>query len=58
MLVIKFVNDGTGDELEGNYDYKVQINNRTIAEGRIESHNRLTGWQGLVSCLAKSLEKG
>ena len=50
MLVIKFVNDGTGTppEVVGNYDYEVFLNRTKIAEGRVENHNRKHGWKGLV----------
>ena len=57
MLLIKIVNDGTGDIVWGNYDYEVFINKTKIASGRIESHNRLSGWEGLVSLLAKTVSK-
>ena len=53
MLEIKLVNDGTGDEIAGNYDYYVYVNEKLIARGRVENHNRLSGWEGLVSCLAR-----
>ena len=58
MLTINFVNDGTGDppEVVGNYDYEVYSNYTKIAEGRVENHNRITGWRGLVACLVKSEE--
>jgi len=57
MLMIYFHNDGTGDAIEGNYDVSVFINKTLLWEGRIEEHNRLTGWQGLVRLLAmKTLE--
>ena len=55
MLTIKILNDGTGDEAVGNYDYQVWVNAETIAKGRVEGHKRLTGWQGLVQDLAKRL---
>jgi hypothetical protein len=58
MLIITFHNDSTGDEIEGNYDYSVYINREKISEGRIENHNRLSGWEGLVSLLAKKVYKG
>ena len=54
MLKIFFLNDQTGEppELQGNYDYVVMINDIVLDKGRIEDHNRLTGWQGLVRLLA------
>ncbi len=58
MLKILLVNDGIGKrvimpdnstyQLTGNYSYKVYVNNKCIAEGRVEGHDRITGWQGLL----------
>ena len=55
MLIIKIHNDGTGDTTIGNYDYTVYINEEKISKGKIESYNRISGWQGLISCLAKQI---
>ncbi len=55
MLAILFLNDGTGDVIEGNYKWKVKINDTVLAEGEIKSHNRLSGWQGLVKYFAESI---
>lgn len=55
MLQITFVNDGTGDLIEGNYDVVVSVNGEAIYKCRVENHNRLSGWPGLVSCLAKQV---
>ncbi len=55
MLTIEIINDQTGDIIEGNYDFRVKINNNTIHVGRIESHNRLSGWTGLISCLNRAV---
>lgn len=55
MLIIMFLNDGTGDEIEGNYKWKVMINQRTLAEGTIKGHNRLSGWEGLIKYFANAL---
>ena len=63
------INDGTANTAEntvhppgrepfvivGNYDYRVFINDKLVGDGRVESHNRLTGWQGLLSCLDKEI---
>ena len=57
MLNIKIVNDRTGDDIVGNYNYFVYINNKCIHIGRIENHNRISGWQGLVSCLSEVVHK-
>lgn len=48
MLAIVFVNDGTGDIYEGNYDYKVFINKTCLAEGKLNGHDRRLGWKGLA----------
>ena len=56
MLIITFLNDGTGDEIEGNYQWKVLMNRQVLAEGVIKSHNRISGWVGLVKYFAKALE--
>jgi len=57
MLILKIHNDSTGDKLIGNYNYSVFVNYDKIAEGRIENHNRLNGWEGLIQKLAKELEE-
>lgn len=57
MLIITLHNDGTGDQLKGNYNYTVYINEQILDKGRIEGHARPSGWQGLVNRLAeKALE--
>jgi len=56
MLTLRIHNDGTGNKLIGNYDYSVFVNYEKIAEGRVENHNRLSGWEGLIRQLAKQLE--
>jgi len=48
MLIITFHNDGTGDEIEGNYNWKVHLNHNILDRGKIKGHNRLTGWKGLL----------
>lgn len=53
MLIITFLNDGTGDEIEGNYKWAVYINKTLIANGELKDHNRLTGWAGLVKDFAE-----
>ena len=56
MLTLKIHNDGTGNKLKGNYDYSVFVNYEKIAEGRVENHNRLSGWEGLICQLADELK--
>jgi len=41
MLIVTFLNDDTGDEIEGNYKWKVMINQKLLAEGTLKGHNRL-----------------
>lgn len=55
MLLIKFKNDGTGDEILANYDYTVNVNYEVIAEGRLENHVKENGWEFLVMKLARDL---
>ncbi len=52
MLKILIVNDGTGDEINGNYDAQVFIAEKKIYQTRIEGHNRLLGWPDLVQKIA------
>ena len=72
MLSIEIVNDGSahipenmstapdGQEfcIVGNYDYKVFVNSKLVGKGRIEDHNRLTGWEGLINCLEEAVNGG
>ena len=52
MIIIEIINDGTGDERIGNYDFKVRIGGllagHVIAKGRVENHRRRLGWRSLV----------
>ena len=53
MLIIKIVNDGTGDIVTGNYRYQVMINDTSIESGDIKGHKRKDGWQKLVAMMLK-----
>ena len=53
MLVITFQNDGTGTKKLGNYDWKVAVNGKLIASGRLKGYNRRMGWQGLIGKFEK-----
>ena len=69
MVRIEIVNDGTANIPEniatppngepfcllGNYDYRVFINTELVAKGRIKDHLRISGWQGLISCLERAI---
>jgi len=55
MMHIKLHNDGTGDKATGNYDVEVLINNAIVWRGRVEGHNRATGWRQLVEDLSDVL---
>jgi len=55
MLIIKIHNDGTGTKKIGNYTYGIYINERRIANGRLDEHYRSLGWEGLVAQLAKQV---
>ena len=70
MLRIEIVNDGTANRdpenmayppndepfcIVGNYDYKIFVNQKVVASGRLEGFNRITGWPGLLSFLNKEI---
>jgi len=57
MLAILFLNDGTGNVVEGNYKWKVMINKNVLAKGELKRYDRRGGWQGLVKNFAASLEE-
>jgi hypothetical protein len=48
MLIIKILNDRSGTDESANYNYGVYVNERRIANGRVEGHNRNDGWDVLV----------
>lgn len=52
MLQVKIVNDGTGNEKVGNYDYVVSVNSNIIAQGRLENFERKKGWESLLLVIA------
>jgi phosphopantetheine adenylyltransferase len=52
MLIIKIVNDGTGDVEIGNYKYVVCVNETVIDGGMVRDHRRKLGWEDLVIQLA------
>jgi len=52
VLTLKLVNDGTGDDIIGNYDVTVTVNTRVIWTGRVEGHDRRGGWPWLIWQLA------
>ncbi len=69
MLRIEITNNGTANIPEneanppdgepfyfiGDYDYKVFADGDLIGQGHIGNHNRLTGWEGLLSCLNRKV---
>jgi hypothetical protein len=57
MLRIEIINDGTGDEKVGFYEYAVFINNDCIAEGGIDFHLRANGWISLVDKVVRDARK-
>lgn len=57
MLIIKILNDGTGDLRTGNYLYSVYVNENLIALGKIKNHKRAKGWRNLVKMIIKQEEK-
>jgi len=58
MLIINVTNDDTGNELIGNYDYKVLINKKVIAKGRIEGYERKSHWFTLIRQLLYNAYRG
>ena len=52
MLIIKLVNDGTGNAEIGNYDVTVTINMAVVWKGRVEGHDRRMGWPWLIRQLS------
>lgn len=57
MLIIKIVNDSTGDVKVGNYRYQVMINQTVIESGIIKGHKRNEGWRGLLLQLVDQSSK-
>jgi len=57
MLTIEFHNDSTGTEITGNYNYRVIINDKLIANGRVEGHQRKMGWVFLLIQFARDLSQ-
>jgi len=57
MLVIKIVNDSTGDVKTGNYRYQVMMNQTIIESGSIKGHKRKEGWRGLLLQLVDQSSK-
>lgn len=57
MLEIKIINDETGNEITGNYDYYILINGNQVYQGRIEYHDRRTGWDGVIRMLAQQFPR-
>ena len=53
-LWIKIINDGTGSEKVGFYNYTVGVNEEVIEEGRIEWFPRKDGWLSLVQRLVNA----
>ena len=48
MLTVEILNDSTGNETWGNYDYKVMVNRKVIEVGRVEKYKRACGWRGIL----------
>ena len=53
MLIIKIVNDGTGDKINGSYNYEAYINNTLIESGYVKQHKRAWGWKALLRKMSK-----
>ena len=57
MLIIKIVNDGTGDVKTGNYVYVVSTQDEVIETGKLFGHKRKEGWRGLLLNLVDQSSK-
>ena len=57
MLVVKIVNDNTGTEEIGNYNYQVFVNMTPIAGGRVEGHSRRLSAEWLINQVASDMAK-
>ena len=53
MLIITIQNDKSGTLKNRNYNYSVYANTHKLGTGRIEGHDPINGWQGLVAQLAE-----
>jgi hypothetical protein len=53
MLIILCQNDGTGETNMANYYCQVRVNETVIASGRVENHDRATGWRSLIEKVIK-----
>ena len=57
MLIITFHNDSSGDLAVGNYNVGVYINRTKLYDGRIEGHDRMEGWEKLVTDWVEQLNE-
>lgn len=57
MLVVALRNDGTGTNDDACYDVVVTLNEQVLYEGRVEGHDRDTGWRGLLTDLVQQSEQ-
>lgn len=66
MLLIKLVNDKTGDKDTGNYKYEILITVQEegekphlvkLSEGSLKGHKRSRGFEPLVKMLSEDLER-
>lgn len=67
MLLIKLVNDKTGDKDTGNYKYEILITVQEegeekphlikLSEGNLKGHKRSRGFEPLVKMLSEDLER-
>ena len=56
MLIIKLHNITGNTTGIADYTYGVFVNDRRIANGRIEGHRRADGWQQLVAMMLEDAE--
>lgn len=58
MLTIEIINSGTGTDESANYHYRVYVNVREIARGKVEGHNRADEWWKLLDRIVKHASSG
>lgn len=57
MLTLQILNDTTGDNDTANYTYRVMVNTREVASGRVRGHRRADGWWKLIRLVVEDGEK-
>lgn len=53
MLAVRIFNTNEGTNEHAHYRYTVHVNDKEIAHGSLDGHNRLYGWAALVIAIAE-----